>query len=233
MCRAHVGAFVLASVLWWVVAPGRAAAQSRDEIEAEIQAALEAAKAEIPEPTLDVYATPIDDANIRPQSGEILIDGTPRATFEGKALQTYFEPKKIWSTKLAPGSHTIVVRFTYQGTASYGRKYTFTVGKKVKFQAQRGLGVEVKPRLVIDPKEQNWKKRFSLEMEAAPRLLAKIDTTIPPPVERPPLKLPEEQGKENGEATGESAPEASAAPSPTAEGADGTAAPAEAASAGA
>lgn len=154
-------------------AAGKSAAA---DLDAELKRVIRAS----PPPELKVLVGPPEDPNLTLIELELRLDGKRLPTPPTDLLNPDFEPVEAWKGVLGGGRHRLLVKMTYQGLQTYGRKYSVTIGSTMKFEARNGLAIDVLPVLEVDP-SKDWKHRFSLKLDVTPRMTAKVDDGSMPP----------------------------------------------------
>lgn len=177
---------VWSTALLGAIAAHAAGKSAAEDLDAELKRVIRAS----PPPELKVLVGPPADPNLRLIELEVRLDGKRLPTPPTDLLNPDFEPVEAWKGVLEEGRHRLLVKMTYQGLHTYGRKYSVIVGSTVKFEARNGLAIDVLPAIEVDP-SKDWKHRFSLKLEVTPRMTAEVDdgsmpqrlvrTATPPP----------------------------------------------------
>lgn len=152
--------------------------RAREELERQLQQLVQT-----PAPRVRVAFEPLDEPNMKLESAEFMLDGRMLPAPSADALM---KPgvHTIHAAEVPEGRHELIVRLAYVDASSMllsaQAGFRWKVSRTVRFETQDGLEVTVRATPERVSGETDPRKQMTVTFAQDVKMLAKVDTTLPP-----------------------------------------------------
>lgn len=157
--------------------------RAREELERQLKEMVD-----IPAARVTIEFDAMEEPNLSLEGAEFMLDGRTLPTPAAGELSSPGR-HRVYSGELPEGRHELIARIAYVDTSSIMMSeqagFKWKVSAAVRFDTRRGLDVTVRTLAERDPNERDVRKQIRVKFDQGVQMVAKVDTSVPPPLEKP------------------------------------------------